>query len=434
MIGFAGLSHLGIVSSVATASKGYEIVAYDPDPALCDRLSNGRLPILEPDLPDLLAANRSRIRFTSDATALSKCELIVFSVDITTDKNNRGDLSPLQWLIDKVVAHASPGTVLVVLSQVPPGFTRKLADRLKRLHDDRGVQLFCQVETLIFGRAVERAVHPERFIVGCNDPNSALPAPYAEFLKAFSCPILQMQYESAELAKISINMCLVSSVCVANTMAELCEAIGTDWSEIVPALKLDKRIGPHAYLSPGLGIAGGNLERDMVTVSTLASEFGTDAGVVDAWLSNSRHRRDWVLKALHSVVMSRSKDPIIAIWGLAYKPNTMSTKNSPSLALIEALGPFSVRACDPQVVLKSHSSQNVVQVESALDACRGADALVIMTPWREFSAIGMIEVRELMRGRVIVDPFSTLDASLCAELGFSHFRLGSPVIIKERVA
>jgi len=431
MIGFAGLSHLGIVSSIAAASKGCEIVAHDPDPALCGRLSNGHLPILEPDLPDLLAANRSRIRFTSDATALSKCELIVFSVDVTTDKNNYSNLSPLQQLIDKVVAHASPGTVLVVLSQVPPGFTRTLADRLKRLHDDRDVQLFCQVETLIFGCAVERAVHPERLIVGCSDPNSTLPAPYAEFLNTFSCPILQMQYESAELAKISINMCLVSSVCVANTMAELCEAIGADWSEIVPALKLDKRIGPHAYLSPGLGLAGGNLERDMVTVSTLASESGTDAGIVDAWLINSRHRRDWALKALHSVVMPRSNDPIIAIWGLAYKPNTMSTKNSPSLALIKALGPFSMLVYDPQVVLKSHSSQNVVQVESALDACRGADALVIMTPWREFSSISMTEARALMRGRVIVDPFSTLHVSLCAELGFSHFRLGSPGIIKE---
>src|SRR5207253_8820951 len=135
---------------------------------------------------------------------------------------------------------------------------------------------------------------------------------YAELLSAFDCPVLVMRYESAELTKISINMCLVSSVSVANTMAELCVKIGADWSEIVPALKLDKRIGEYAYLSPGLGIAGGNLERDLATVVSLANEFGTDDGVVDAWISNSRYRRDWALMVLHRVVLSHLGNPVLA--------------------------------------------------------------------------------------------------------------------------
>jgi len=117
--------------------------------------------------------------------------------------------------------------------------------------------LFYQVETLIFGQAVERALAPERVIVGCRDPKAALPEPYSTYLKAFDCPILPMRYESAELSKISINVCLVASIGATNMMAELCEGIGADWSEIVPALRLDRRIGRHAYLAPGLGIAGG---------------------------------------------------------------------------------------------------------------------------------------------------------------------------------
>src|SRR5208282_6722957 len=102
---------------------------------------------------------------------------------------------------------------------------------------------------------------PERFIVGCAEPRGPLPAALQSFLESFACPILPMAYESAELAKISINFCLVASISVANTLAEICEQVGADWSDIAPALKLDKRIGPGAYLSPGLGIAGGNLER-----------------------------------------------------------------------------------------------------------------------------------------------------------------------------
>ena len=100
-----------------------------------------------------------------------------------------------------------------------------------------------------------------------------------------------MRFESAELCKIAINCCLVSSISVANTLAELCEGIGADWSEIVPALKLDRRIGAYAYLAPGLGIAGGNLERDLATVVRLADGIGSDAGVVKAWVANSRHRK-----------------------------------------------------------------------------------------------------------------------------------------------
>ena len=433
MIGFDGLSHLGIVSSIATASKGFDVVAYDRNPDLCDGLNNQRLPVLEPELPELLAASRSRIRFTSDASALDKSAVIFFSEDTPTNDDNISDLSQFHRLMEEVVAHAAPGTILVVLSQVPPGFTRKLDETLRQLHPAQSLKIFCQVETLIFGQAVERALHPERFIVGCSYPDAPLPEPYEKLLGAFDCPVLPMRYESAELAKISINMMLVSSISTTNTLAELCEAVGADWSEIVPALKADRRIGPHAYLSPGLGIAGGNLERDLATVATLAKEFGANAGVIDAWLSNSRHRLDWALKTLHAQVVSRCSDPTIAVWGLAYKPDTKSTKNAPALALIEALRPLSVRAYDPQAVLDGDGLSHFSQVGSALDAARGADGLAIMTPWREFSSVEMAQVREMMRGRVIVDPFGALDGLQCAQLGFSHFRLGSPAEIPEGV-
>lgn len=423
MIGFAGLSHLGIVSSIAAAAKGFEVVAYGDDAALCDNLNHGRPPFFEPDLAELLASNQSRIRFTADPLDLRACEVIYFALDVPTDDKGQSDLSPLEQLIDRVMAIAGQETTLVVLSQVPPGFTRALGGKLEA---GRGLQLYYQVETLIFGRAVERALYPERFIVGCSDPEQALPAAYEELLRAFDCPLLPMRYESAELTKISINMCLVSSVSVANTLAELCEKIGADWSEMVPALKLDKRIGEYAYLSPGLGIAGGNLERDLATVIALANEFGTDEGIVDAWISNSRYRRDWALKVMHAEVLSKIENATIAVWGLAYKQDTTSTKNSPALFLIEALKPFSIRAYDPQVRLADDSGPDFVQAASATDACKGADALAIMTPWREFSSIDIEQIREQMKGRVIIDPYAVLNERLCVEAGLDYFKLGSP--------
>ena len=229
----------------------------------------------------------------------------------------------------RVAPNLGRGASLVVLSQVPPGFTRQV-----RFDPPRR---FYQVETLIFGRALERVTRPERFIVGGDDPAVSLPAAYRTFLEAFGCPVLPMRYESAELAKIAINCFLAASVSTTNTLAELCEKVDADWTEIAPALRLDARIGPSAYLAPGLGIAGGNLERDLATVVRLGAAKGSSADVVGAYIANSRHMRDWALRTLTRTVLEKVMSPRLGILGLAYKQDTHSTKNSPSLALIEQL-------------------------------------------------------------------------------------------------
>jgi UDPglucose 6-dehydrogenase len=422
MIGFAGLSHLGIVSSIAAAAKEFDVVGYDPNKLLCNSLNEGDLPILEPDLESLLSRSAERICFSADIERLKQCDLVFISLDVTTDNHNKSDLQALHQLIESVICNLQTGAALVVLCQVPPGFTRQLQQKHSSTLNDKGVVLYYQVETLIFGRAVERAMYPERLIVGGANPDDSLLPQYASVLNAFDCPVLPMSYESAELTKISINMCLVSSISVANTMAELCESIGADWSEIVPALKLDKRIGEYAYLAPGLGLSGGNLERDLVTIKNLAMAKGADSSVVNAFMENSRYRQDWVLRVLRDSI-SLEKGCRIAIWGLAYKANTHSVKNSPALALIENLVEYSLRAYDPQVELHD-APEHLLQVSSALEACEGADALVIMTPWVEFTSIDFSSVVKHMPGRVLIDPYQAVESEQCSKMGFQYITLG----------
>ncbi len=416
VIGFAGLTHLGLISAVAAAAKGFRVIAFDADAALVEDLKAGRLPLSEPGLPELLGANT--LVFTADAGRLGECDVVYVAPDVPTDHAGASDLTAIGGLLDLVEPVMEPAATLVILSQVPPGFTRA--------RGRKEGPLYYQVETLIFGRAVERATEPERFIVGCADPHMPLPGPLATFLGAFACPILPMRYESAELAKISINMCLVASVTTANTLAELCEHVGADWSEIVPALKLDRRIGAYAYLAPGLGIAGGNLERDLATVRRLAAHFGSDAGVVSAWLANSRHRRDWALRTLHAEVLAGRKDPLIAVLGLAYKQDTASTKNSPSLALIAHLGPFALRLFDPLVPADVADHANAFAANSPLQACAGADAVVIMTPWGQFKELDAEIMAHAMAGRTVIDPYGVLDAGACNAAGLDYFTLGVP--------
>src|SRR6266498_463451 len=342
VVGFAGMTHLGLVSAAAVAARGFETICFDADRAVIRRLAQQDWPVLEPGLDELIRGNGARQRFTGERGDLKNCDIVYVAPDVPTDDQGRSDVSGLTALIREVAAGMAPGAIMVVLSQVPPGYTRALgAWPLERL--------YYQVETLVFGQAVERALKPERTIVGCAEPTAPLEPRFRSVLDAFGCPVLPMRYESAELAKISINVCLAASITAASTLAALCERIGADWSEIAPALRLDRRIGPHAYLAPGLGIAGGNLERDLATVCRLADEHGTDAGVVRSWAADSRHRRDWPLAQLHERVLSRVPDPTLAILGLAYKEDTASTKNSPSLALLGALGPFPIRVYDPAV-------------------------------------------------------------------------------------
>jgi UDPglucose 6-dehydrogenase len=415
-VGFAGMTHLGLNSAAGAAEKGFDVVCYDPDPVVAVRLARGELSIVEPDLSELLAKNAQRLRFVSDISALRRCGLVYVAPDIPTDDHGVSDLRPLKDLLDRVETALASDAVTIILSQVPPGFTRE-RHRVSR-------PLYYQVETLIFGRAVERTLHPERYIVGCADPALPLPEIYRRYLESYGCPILPMRYESAELAKISINMCLIASLGVANMMAELCERVGADWSEIVPSLRLDRRIGQHSYINPGLGIAGGNLERDVATVCKLAAETGSDSGIAQAWMANSAHRKLWPFRTLHAKVLAHDKDPVIAVLGLAYKENTASTKNSAAVALIRRLRPFRLRAYDPVVAADPAWHPRLAQVPTALEACDGATAVCLMTPWPEFSKIAPPELANRLSGKVVIDPYGLLDRKLTAAAGLDQLTLG----------
>jgi UDPglucose 6-dehydrogenase len=413
------MTHLGLVSASATAAKGLPVVCYDPDAALIKRLAGGELPVSEPGLDELVRANGQRQSFTAELSAIGRCDVVYIAPDVPTDDEGQSDLSGIVKLVDTIVPALGPQAVMVVLCQVPPGFTRSLAAPPPG-------RRYYQVETLVFGAAVERAMSPERFIVGCAEPARPLDPRFHAVLERFKCPILPMRYESAELAKISINMCLIASIGVANTLAELCEGIGAVWSEIVPALKLDRRIGPHSYLAPGLGIAGGNLERDLATVERLAVAHNCDAGIVRAWRANSHHRRDWAARTIGSALLDAKPDAVVAVWGLAYKENTRSVKNSPSLATIAQLQKAPLRLHDPLVPASAARHPTAQGFATPLEAAQDADALMILTPWPQYRAIAVRDIAQSLRGRIVLDPYGVLDADAAMAAGLRYYTLGRP--------
>ena len=418
VLGFAGLTHLGVISAIASAARGFQVMGYHDDDQLCAALNRGELHIQEPQLKPLLAQHLARLAFVSSPACFAECDIVYISLDIPVDENGTSDLVPIRNMIDKATAKMRADAILVILCQVPPGFTRSVVWP--------ETQLYYQVETLVFGRAVDRALHPERFILGCARPLEPVAPRLLCYLEAFGCSSLPMCYESAELAKIAINMFLVASVTAANTLAELCEQVGADWAEIVPSLRLDKRIGKHAYLNPGLGIAGGNLERDLATVVSYAKYHGTDASVVSAWVAHSIYCKNWVLRKLNALVLLQTPDAKIALLGLTYKEDTHSTKNSAALELLGRISARNVTAFDPYAG-DDATGPDVIRAQTPIGAIKGADVLLIMTPWPQFKDISGDQLLDSMVGRVIIDPYRMLDRVDLTAKGFTYATLGAPV-------
>jgi UDPglucose 6-dehydrogenase len=271
---------------------------------------------------------------------------------------------------------------------------------------------------------VRRALHPERIIVGCAEPSRGLPGPLAMGLNGFQCPIFLMSYESAELTKMAINLYLIGSVTYANTLSDLCEAVGADWSEMVPALKADARIGPAAYIRPGLGVAGGNLERDLVTLRDLARRHDLDTGYLDALSVHHARRLEWASRRLAERVFSREPNPTIAVWGLTYKKNTRSTKNSPSLRIIAELQDRArLRAWDP-VIRAGDVSVGADVVGDGRAALAGADCLLIMADWDEFAHADLDGIREAMRHPLVIDCVGVLENRRADMDGIEYLSMG----------
>jgi UDPglucose 6-dehydrogenase len=409
-VGFTGMTHLGLVSAIASSEKSVNIIGFDGDDNLINELKNESFPISEPDLEKIYKKNKDSIFFTSNLKHLKNADIIYLSVDIKTDDLGNSDLSEIKKYLQLFKKNGFQNNTIIILSQVPPGFTRKFSKFFKNL--------YYQVETLVFGIAMHRSLFPERYILGVNDSRNIDPK-LIKFLKLFNCPIFPMKYESAELAKISINMYLVSSVITSNTIAELCEKIGADFSEIIPTLKLDKRIGQFAYLNPGLGISGGNLERDLNTFKNFSKKFSTDSRIINSWLFNSSYRKDWPYKVLQeNKILARSN--LITIFGLTYKPNTHSLKNSPTIKLLGKLKNFNVQIYDP-IVKDIKLDRKHVLINSLKNNLIFGDVIIIMNDSKVF--FNLNKFINDSKVKYVIDPFRVIDHKKL-RLNIKYFALG----------
>lgn len=420
-----GLWHLGCVTGACVAASGKTVVGVDPDPEVVKALGEGRPPIQEPGLAELVAAGRAagRLSFTADAAAaLQGADVLWVTFDTPVDARDEADAAWVRDRLESIRGAVRPGTLVMVSSQVPVGFTRSLARDWAGL----GLSFGYSPENLRLGKAIAAFQEPERVIAGLTDERDrpraeALFQPYARRME-------WMSLESAEMTKHAINAFLATSVAFINELARLCERVGADAREVERGLKTEGRIGPRAYLSPGPAFAGGTLARDLRFLAGFGSALGVStpllAGVLD---SNDAHK-GWLRDRIAGLLAGVER-PVVAVLGLTYKPGTDTLRRSASVELCGWLRDRGVRvqAHDPAVTaLPPELEGTLALCRSAGEALAGADLAVVATEWPEYRRLSADEVASRMRRPRVVDQAWFLAGALAGAGRVEYFAPGRP--------
>ncbi len=422
-IGVLGLWHLGSVYSACLAKLGFEVAAFDPDSKVIERLNKGEAPILEPGLNEIINENLNKnlIYTNNPKEAIHDKDYILICLDIPVDDNDRIDIKPFKKISDLVVRYSSPHCTIIISSQIPVGTSRQLQNKLRKKNPKANV--LCWPENLRLGTALDAFFKADRVIIGGDDLKSL-----EHFQKVFSsldCPFVTVALESAEMTKHALNYYLALNISFASELGDLCELFGADASEVVKALKSDKRVSPNSPINPGLGFAGGTLGRDLQTLSKLSSKRSYRPKLIKSIYSVNQDRIPLLVNKI-SKQLSSLKNKQIGILGLTYKPNTNTLRRSQSLELADLLESkgAKLRAYDPAIttVVSSHKFMDICTNHK--DFFNKLDCVVLMTPWSDFQKINYNNFSKLMNQKIIIDTKNYLDSLDLKESGFTYQGIG----------
>jgi UDPglucose 6-dehydrogenase len=427
-IATVGLWHLGCVVSAGLASLGHTVRGTDPDAEAVRRLQQGILPLQEHRLPELVAEQAKLGRLTFVATAreaFQSAEFIFLTFDTPVDENDESDLSPVGAYLDQIARHARQDVTIVVMSQVPVGTCERFAERLHRLAPHASYSLLCQPENLRLGEALATFLQPDFLLVGAEDEQAA--RGLLSLYDGIQAQKLVVGRNSAELAKHALNAFLATSISFVNELANLSEVCGADIREIVRVLRLDRRIGRHAFLNPGPGFSGGTLGRDLQTLRRTGASKNEKTLQLDATVAVNNSRLNDLIGKLQRECGSLS-GLRIALLGLTYKAGTSTLRRSRALELARMLFSMgvSIRAFDPMVTEPREGTHGIVLCADAYHAAKAADAVLLMTPWPEFQSLDLNRLRQAMRRPLLIDAHNFLDVRTARAAGLRYRGVGIP--------
>jgi UDPglucose 6-dehydrogenase len=412
-----GTGYVGLVTGACLADVGNHVLCVDIDDAKVARLNAGEVPIHEPGLDEVVARNRhaGRLDFTADyGRATAHGDLFFIAVGTPTDEDGSADVRHVERAARELGRRLTRKALVVVKSTVPVGTHALVATALReelaarRVHV--GVSVASNPEFLKEGAAVADFMHPDRIVIGTEDPDAieTLTTLYAPFNRNRD-RLHVLDERSSELAKYAANAMLATRISFMNELARLAESLGADVERVRHAMGADPRIGP-SFLYAGAGYGGSCFPKDVRALLAMARESAHPARLLNAVHEVNEEQKQVLTAKLRQALGGELRGRVIAVWGLAFKPNTDDVREAPALVLIRnvlAAG-ASVRAYDPQARETARSelgelARQVAFCESAEEACAGADALVVVTEWLEFRSPDFAALATQLRARVLID-------------------------------
>lgn len=429
-----GAGYVGLVAGTGLAESGHQVVCVDSSEAIISNLKQGKLPIYEPGLEELVARNveEERLTFSTDLAQAVENSLLIFICVGTPARDDGGvDDSAVFQVVDAVAKSMNGYRIIVNKSTCSVGATERIRERIKEVapHD---FDVVANPEFLKEGAAVDDFMRPDRIIIGCDDVRvlEIMRELYGPFLRTGK-PFIQMDIRSAEMTKYATNAMLAARISMMNEMATLCEGYDADINAVREGVAADSRIG-HAYLFPGLGLGGSCLPKDVQAGAFMARDKGLPCYLLDAITEmNTEHLKRFAERILNYYGESLSGS-VIAVWGAAFKPRTDDIRGAPALVIIDALleAGARVNVFDPAAERKlaEHYGGRISLAPKAYNALEGADGLVICTEWREFHRPDYERMGELMNQKVVFDGRNLYTPSIMAKMGFRYFSVGRPTV------
>jgi UDPglucose 6-dehydrogenase len=435
-IAIVGTGYVGLVSGTCFADTGAEVTCVDVDQNKIDRLMNGDIPIYEPGLDELVTKNvkAGRLKFTTSlADVLNDQEIVFSAVGTPPDEDGSADLKYVLQVAKTIGENLNKYIVVVTKSTVPVGTARKVRETIQKELDRRGVDVKFDVasnpEFLKEGSAIKDFMSPDRVVVGVESERAKtlLTRLYKPFL-INNFRVIFMDIPSAEMTKYAANSMLATRISFMNDIANLCEKVGADVNMVRQGIGSDLRIG-RKFLYAGCGYGGSCFQKDVKALIKTAADNGYEMGVLKAVEEVNARQKRILFEKLKKVYDEKElKGKTIALWGLSFKPETDDMRESTALVIIDLLtkAGCNIRAYDPVAMdeCRRRVGDKVTYCKDMYDAVLGADALLLLTEWKEFRLPSWDVIAKVMNRKLIIDGRNIFDGDEVAEAGFEYHCIG----------
>ncbi|MFD0958221.1 UDP-glucose dehydrogenase family protein [Paenibacillus chungangensis] len=425
-----GTGYVGLVSGVCYAEIGHEVVCVDKDSAKIGMLQAGEIPIYEPGLEKFIAGGRlaDRLSFTTDLpSSVRRSELIIIAVGTPPLPNGEANLSYIDGAAQEIAMAMDGYKMIAVKSTVPVGTNERLADII-RSRTDEPFDSISLPEFLREGTAIYDTLHPDRIVIGAESEAAA--HKMVELHSPLTDQLMVTDIRSAEMIKYASNAFLATKISFINEIANICEKVGADVLRVAEGMGRDRRIGP-SFLKAGIGYGGSCFPKDTKALIQIAGHVDYEFKLLRSVVEVNRDQRFSVIRKLEKCFDGQLAGKTVAVWGLAFKPNTDDVRDTPALEIISRLldAGVHVQAYDPVATDNFRlllGREGVSWHGKAMEAASGADALCVLTDWEEFAQVNLGQLQASMKRPILIDGRNVFDEENMLNTGFMYDSIGRP--------